>query len=325
VLWTDVTSPYKHTIRRFLVYFQTEILLNCRLHFDYRNGSVGNFFFAGARLFFHSLEAAIFLFSRVARIPEGSRVLPAIETEERLTLGAQLENGVFIRGQSEISHPHNSPSESHLVDKSCDEEDHLPSAIHRVFYLASEGTGVEHEVQFNANESVLSALTRTTMVVFGMGSLYTSICPSLILNGIGEAVEIRSCPKVLILNGGHDRETSVRSSHRGIGPMTASDIVLALIDSLNRMSCAPEGLKHPVWKYINHVVFPKDGEILIDEANLKELGLQRLIEVESYQDEEGNVLYNPKALVNTLKQISQELTSPQSNGNVILQHKEVKF
>ena len=50
----------------------------------------GNFFFAGARIFFQSLEAAIFLFSRVARIPEGSLVLPAICTEERITLGAEL-------------------------------------------------------------------------------------------------------------------------------------------------------------------------------------------------------------------------------------------
>ena len=50
----------------------------------------GNFFFAGARIFFASLEAAIFMFSRVTRIPEGSLVLPAICTEERITLGAEL-------------------------------------------------------------------------------------------------------------------------------------------------------------------------------------------------------------------------------------------
>lgn len=67
--------------------------------------SAGNFFFAGARLFFRSLEAAIFLFSRVARIPEGSQVLPAICTEERITLGAELLDGSFIRGQHSISHP----------------------------------------------------------------------------------------------------------------------------------------------------------------------------------------------------------------------------
>ena len=68
-------------------------------------GRAGNFFFAGARLFFRSLEAAIFLFSRVARIPEGSLVLPAICTEERITLGAELADGSVIRGQNEISHP----------------------------------------------------------------------------------------------------------------------------------------------------------------------------------------------------------------------------
>lgn len=52
-----------------------------------------------------SLEAAIFLFSRVARIPEGSLVLPAVCTEERLTLGAELADGTVIRGQNDISHP----------------------------------------------------------------------------------------------------------------------------------------------------------------------------------------------------------------------------
>ena len=67
--------------------------------------ATGNFFFAGARLFFRSLEAAIFLFSRVARIPEGSQVLPIICTEERITLGAELLDGSVIRGQHSISHP----------------------------------------------------------------------------------------------------------------------------------------------------------------------------------------------------------------------------
>jgi len=51
------------------------------------------------------MESAIFLFSRVARIPEGSTVLPAIVTEEVITLGAELENGAVINGQNCISHP----------------------------------------------------------------------------------------------------------------------------------------------------------------------------------------------------------------------------
>lgn len=53
--------------------------------------SIGNFFFTGARMFFQSLDAAIFLFSRVARIHTDSLVLPAICTNDRISLGAELE------------------------------------------------------------------------------------------------------------------------------------------------------------------------------------------------------------------------------------------
>lgn len=77
----------------------------------------GNFFFAGARTFFNSLEAAIFLFSRVARIPEGSSVMPVISTEERITLGAVLDNGSIIKGQNQISHP-SVPGQWQYVDSS---------------------------------------------------------------------------------------------------------------------------------------------------------------------------------------------------------------
>lgn len=53
--------------------------------------SIGNFFFAGARIFFQSLDAAIFLFSRVSDIPSDSLVLPVISTNDRLTLGCELQ------------------------------------------------------------------------------------------------------------------------------------------------------------------------------------------------------------------------------------------
>lgn len=82
--------------------------------------NAGNFFFAGARLFFRSLESAIFLFSRVARIPEGSLVLPVIRTEGNITLGAELANGTIIRGQNQISHPSEQGAGSCLTDICCD-------------------------------------------------------------------------------------------------------------------------------------------------------------------------------------------------------------
>jgi hypothetical protein len=61
-LWGGVSEPYKHMIRAFLVHFQLQILSQVSQEFNFRNGSIGNFFFAGARTFFRSLESAVFLF-----------------------------------------------------------------------------------------------------------------------------------------------------------------------------------------------------------------------------------------------------------------------
>nr|KJB66798.1 hypothetical protein B456_010G158900 [Gossypium raimondii] len=89
-LWEGVSKPYRETIRAFLAYFQNEILRRPNESFCFSNGSIGNFFFAGARIFFQSLDAAIFLFSRVSDIPAESLVLPVISTNDRLTLGCEL-------------------------------------------------------------------------------------------------------------------------------------------------------------------------------------------------------------------------------------------
>lgn len=66
---------------------------------------------------------------------------------------------------------------------------------------------------------VCAHLRDADAIVYGIGSLYTSIAPSLILRGVGEAVSERECPKVLLLNGCHDRESSLCLTHDG--PMHA--------------------------------------------------------------------------------------------------------
>ena len=122
--WTALLSDeFKCTVLRFLHYFEQCVLDKRRQsphlgHFDYRNGSIGNFFFSGARLFFGSMAAAIFWWSRVAGIPDGSRVIPAASSYpnpeqrsaiESLTVGAVIQNDqgttYDVIGQCEISHP----------------------------------------------------------------------------------------------------------------------------------------------------------------------------------------------------------------------------
>lgn len=70
-------------------------------------------------------------------------MVPVICTEERITLGAELEDGTVIRGQNEISHP-SARKGAPQVDK--DGMEKLYSRVKRIFYLSSEGDHQEHEV-----------------------------------------------------------------------------------------------------------------------------------------------------------------------------------
>ena len=300
-LWEGVSDPYKHTIRAFLVHFHVNILRHSTERFNFRSGSVGNFFFAGARIFFRSLEAAIFLFSRVARIPEGSLVLPAICTEERITLAAELADGSVLVGQNEISHPALCTSPL-AVDKSGAWEP-MPSPVRRIFYLSAEGDRQEHEVAPAPNPRVVNEVRRADAIIYGMGSLFTSVCPSLALRGVGEAVAARSCPKILILNGGTDRETSSCEAHPG--PMTASDIVVAVRDALNRRGASAKAgrLDNPASEYVTAVLVPRGGGVVVDREALGGLGVTRVVEVAAVQPAEGGALYDPDALVDAISAV----------------------
>lgn len=46
------------------------------------------------------------------------------------------------------------------------------------------------------NPQVLTQLQRADAVIYGMGSLYTSILPSLVLRGVGECIAATNVPKV---------------------------------------------------------------------------------------------------------------------------------
>ncbi|AEC08917.1 LPPG:FO 2-phospho-L-lactate transferase CofD/UPF0052 [Arabidopsis thaliana x Arabidopsis arenosa] len=315
-LWDGVSRPYSETIRAFLIYFQNEIHRRPNERFCFSNGSIGNFFFAGARIFFQSLDAAIFLFSRVSEIPCDSLVLPVISTNDRLTLGCELQDGTIIRGQNEISHPTTGTTQT--VDKRHCSTSALPSKIKRVFYMSSEGNNLLHEVFPPVNPTVLEQLRSVDCIVYAMGSLFTSICPSLVLLGVGEIISSRSCRKVLLLNGSQDRETS---------RFTASCFVTAIADALNRTHGDTNiRLKNPPGYYINTLLVPKDGEIAVDLKQLSEQGIYDVVSisflhlfpslcaqqtltvtstllqrvVESVGDPKHGILFNPSSLINTL-------------------------
>ncbi|KAI5057718.1 hypothetical protein GOP47_0027733 [Adiantum capillus-veneris] len=296
-LWEGVSRPYRETIRAFLVYFQNQILCRSNDNFCFSNGSIGNFFFAGARIFFQSLDAAIFLFSRVSQIPVNSFVLPAVCTNDRLTLGCELQDGTIIRGQNEISHPSSSSQFERFpqrVNKASHPSSKLPASIKRIFYMSSEGTNLLHEVFPAVNPTVLEHLKQVQAIIYGMGSLYTSICPSLVLYGVGEVIAHQSCLKILILNSTHDRESY---------GMSASDFVVSICNALNRKHGDPQkSLNFPATAYINCMLVPDGGAIRVDSEKLLALGVQRVVTVDAMQDDRGGVIYEPRALIQALKQ-----------------------
>jgi len=319
-LWEGVSAPYRSIIRSFLVHFNNQLLMqhngvrqsSSNPSFDWTGGSVGNFFFAGARTFFGSLPAAIFLFSKVAGIPSGSRVLPAVSTEKRLVLGAVMKDETRIRGQYQISHPHPQlpPAEESQRERSDSasstgrHKEVTKSSIHstaglrslhhsqisRVAYLlrdptwqkkqnANSGWSDRHEIYPDPNPLVLDALSNANCIVFGCGSLFTSVLPSLVLDGVGEAVAMASgVPKVLLLNGWHDRETcwsetDTRSGELVVRRMGATDFVKAVVDALDQRNDRQAPL---VTEYITHIFYPEGSEIDIDESSLAEYCNSRL-------------------------------------------------
>ncbi|KAF9163292.1 hypothetical protein DFQ26_002748 [Actinomortierella ambigua] len=104
-LWRHIPSEKKEVIRGFLIFVQSEILKRAHKRFSFANGSIGNLFLTGARMFFGSLESAVFLFAAITGVKEPTRVIPVINTNHGIAIAALLKNGHSILGQCAISHP----------------------------------------------------------------------------------------------------------------------------------------------------------------------------------------------------------------------------
>lgn len=89
--------------------------------------------------------------------------------------------------------------------------------------------------------------------------------------GVGERIAARDIPKIAILNGSHDRETSRCAA--AAGPMGAADVVLALQHSLNRRGTDSE-LTCPGDAYVTAMLVPAGGEIHVDKHRLLNLGVR---------------------------------------------------
>lgn len=127
----------------------------------------------------------------------------------------------------------------------------LPARIDRIWYINPYG----HEIWPLANPKVLDAVRRAGAVIYSIGSLYTSIVPSLVLRGVGAALADAQGAryKVLILNSATDRETGPSAT-----PLTATDFVEAIAraaaESQGHFAAAERG-KAEVRRYVTHLIY----------------------------------------------------------------------
>jgi 2-phospho-L-lactate transferase/gluconeogenesis factor (CofD/UPF0052 family) len=282
--------------------------------FDFAGASVGNLFLTGARLFTGDLEAAVELLAVLGGVPDAARVVPAVSTNFTHHIAAELAGGAVIVGQNAISHPSvptavpdplsqataaaavvehpQSPQEvedatlpgahpalrgPHLdfSKAAADADAPLPAPISRVWYVSPYG----HEIRLAANPRAVSSLRTAHAVVYSIGSLYTSIAPSLVLRGVGAAMDAPAVAKVLILNGTIDRETGPPGA-----ALSATGFVRAIAEAClaGFAPADPASAPEPVApeqlrRFVTHVLYMDGaGAPVTDREELRALGISCL-------------------------------------------------
>ncbi|KAI6778865.1 uncharacterized protein J7T54_000521 [Emericellopsis cladophorae] len=337
-LWDDISSPKRELIRSYLNSFNLEVVKRMRpsSRFDFSGASIGNLFLTGARLFTGSFEASIYLLSSICSVPDCISVLPAINTNFAHHIAAGLVDGTVITGQNDISHPseptravpgtgvstgaqtplpwaHDETEEHDKVEDanlpgslpalrrpamafSKDDEEDLSSRIDRIWYINPYG----QEIRIPANPRVLEALWESSTVIYSIGSLFTSLTPSLVLKGVGEAIASPHIGnKVLILNGTTDRETGPSTA-----PFTGLDFIATIANACADSRGLPRPSREEYHQYVTHVIYIEGPTApKVDKQQLSQLCIDAT-RLYGPRDEAGRGgRYDAKALQQALESI----------------------
>ena len=193
----DLGMPPPGDIRNCMVALaNTEPLMKQMMDYRFQEGtlagqSFGNLFLAAMNGISSSFDAAVRRMSEVLAIT--GRVLPV--TTADVQLEAEFENGASVVGESKISY--------------CKKKEDC--RITKVRLLP------EHP---KALPEALAAIQEADMIVLGPGSLYTSIIPNLLVDGIVEAIQKSSALKIYVCN--------VMTQEGETEGYTASDHIAAL-------------------------------------------------------------------------------------------------
>lgn len=178
ILRDELGMPPPGDIRNCLqALANTEPTMEALLAYRFTEGSLkgqsfGNLFLAALNGMSASFDEAVARMSEVLAIT--GQVLPV--TNEDIHLAAEFEDGTEVLGESLICAHKKSRGDSH---------------IRRVRLIP------EHPAALPAS---VKAINEAEMIVLGPGSLYTSIIPNLLTDGIAEAIAQSDALRVYVLN-----------------------------------------------------------------------------------------------------------------------------
>jgi CofD-related protein of GAK system len=176
-------GDFRHLVRAYLRSFAAA----CPAHFDLSSASIGNLVLTGCYLSHQRhLEPVLYLFSQLAAVR--GRVHAVVEGSYHLV--ARYSDGTIRAGQ-------------HRITRGPD----VPSMAVADFYLAEREDPAAPPVRVRTADQVLRAIAHADLIVYPMGSFYTSVIANLLPFGIGEAIRESSAPKVLIVNDRQDPES----------------------------------------------------------------------------------------------------------------------
>ncbi|MCJ1326514.1 hypothetical protein MMC10_003178 [Thelotrema lepadinum] len=249
--------------------------------------------------------------------PSAPTALPDLEAPSFRSEAPQQQNSATSGGGGPIIHLDDSaahhPEDANLpgslptlrqpnITFSKAAEEDLPARIERIWYINPYG----QEIAPFANPKAVSAIRDAEAVIYSIGSLYTSIVPTLILRGVGEAIASSNSNggalrhKILILNGSVDRETGPRKE-----PMGATEFVGAIA----RAGEESRGFRGPVvgrqvWRrYVSHVIYLEgEGVPKVDRKELAEAGVE-CVRCWGRRAEDGSWRYDGTGLVGALEAI----------------------
>lgn len=237
-------------------------LMNYRFEGDEDVGghNLGNLIFLSLMDITGSFMGAIQTISRVLKVK--GTILPS--TLDIVTLYAMMQDGTLVRGEKNI------PTLSNSID--------------HVFY----------QKRVTPKQEALKAIEEADLIIYGIGSLYTSIMPNLIVDGISEAIEKNPCKKIYFCNAmsqpGETDNYSVEDHIRAI---------------------EKHSFKHPVdMTIVNDSYIPKN----ILDAYAKQHSKPIYIGEEEHDysiwkrklvmfDEKGRIRHNPEAVKEVIEEV----------------------